>query len=150
MHFKYNLFIYFSTCFFTLEDANSRQRFLKAINCTEGAGGYMCQLHAVSLNRYLMELTDEFTRERRESHRWKFAAECQGLNDDIWVLNENVQVDQCGNLLAEWSTKFVWLGRLVSRECVVPHKLAAEIATPLGATGLVNILDSLRMSSGKL
>jgi len=97
-----------------------------------------------------MELTDEFTRERRESHRWKFAAECQGVNDDVWVLNETVQVDQYGNLLAEWSTKFVWLGRLVSREGVVPHKLAAEIATPLGATCLVNILDSLRMSSGKL
>ena len=74
------------------------------------------------------------------------------MNDDVWVLNENVQVDQFCNLLAEWSiaTKHVWLGRLVSRGDVVPHKLAAEIATPLGPSGLENIFESLKICSGKL
>lgn len=110
----------------------------------------MCQLHAVSLNRYLMQLTDDFKRERRdEDARWKYAAECQGRNDgDIWVLNEEVQIDQYGNLLAAWSTKYVWLGRLIARESVVPHKLASEIATPLGAMGLSSILTSLKKCSG--
>ena len=103
----------------------------------------MSQLHLVSLNRYLMHLTEEFQRQRREDEIWKYAAECQGHNDgDIWVLNESVQIDQQGNLLAQWSNKYVWLGRLFSRpDIVVPNKFASEIATPLGLSGLSNIMS---------
>lgn len=78
----------------------------------------MCQLHDAPLNKYLMEITDEFKSQSRENALGKAAATCQGLNaENTWVLKEEVQLDQHRNQLGEDT----------SRYNVVPQKYAADI-----------------------
>lgn len=111
----------------------------------------MCQLHDVPLNKYLMELTESFKSQRRENAIGKPAASCQGLNGKgTWVLNQQVQVDQDGNQLAEESTEFIWLGKYTSRYNVVPQKYAAPIETPLNPDSLGDVLKQLKKCSGML
>ena len=110
----------------------------------------MCQLHDAALNKYLMDLTDEFKSQSRENAVGKTAATCQGLNaQNTWVLNEDVQLDQHGNQLGEDTTGFVWLGKFTSRYNVVPQKYAADIETPLRSESLSDVLKRLKKCSGE-
>lgn len=108
----------------------------------------MCQLHHLALNRYLMELTEEFKSESQENATGKEVAYCQGLNgQNTWVLNASVQADQHGNQLGEESTQFVWLGKYASRFNIVSEKYAAEIVTPLGGERLDGVVMQLQQCS---
>ncbi|KAL9987554.1 hypothetical protein ACROYT_G001882 [Oculina patagonica] len=139
-----------STCFFTLEDSNAKKDFLKAINSAHGSGGYMCQLQDVPLNKYLMALTDDFKSQSRENALGKTAATCQGLNENnIWILNEDIQLDEHGNQLGLDTTNIVWLGKYTSRYNVVPQKYAADVTTPLRSESLIDVLKRLRKCSGQ-
>lgn len=138
----------FSTCFFTLDDANARNKLLKAINSSQGAGGYMCQLHDVVLSRYIMQLTDNFRAESIQNARGQQAAKFHGKNGNLWMLNEEVLVDKHGNQL-EGTTDLVWLGKYITRPCVVPDKYASQITTPLSPAGLDGVLRRLQKCLGK-
>lgn len=108
----------------------------------------MCQLHDVALNRYIMELTDEFKSQGAGNLEGKLAASCHGLNGNVWILNESVQIDRFGNQLAQENTKFVWLGNFISRDGVVPKKYQSSIATPLDEDAIKKVLHALSKCLG--
>ena len=76
-----------------------------------------------------MQLTDDFKSKSRENAEGKVAASCQGLNEGIWVLNSDTQIDQHGNLLADDATKFIWLGKYVAeRSGILSDKHEEDIS----------------------
>jgi hypothetical protein len=126
--------------FSLLWNANARHRFLKAIN-TGRSGGYMCQLHDVALNRYIIDLTDTFKAQSTQNAQGKEAAFSHGRNKDIWVLNDQIQIDKFGNQLAQDETDYVWMGNFMARDCIVPNKYASEM--PLDDNALPKVFKSL-------
>lgn len=113
----------------------------------------MCQLHDGALNRYLMNLVDEFKRQSNGNDVNKLAVTCHGLNEvegsKIWVFNEKTQIDEFGNLLTEGTTRLIWLGQYVSRGIEVPVKYRSNIVTPLDGQGLRRAMNCLARCLGK-
>lgn len=56
MQLCFVFFLFIVPACFTLDDTNAPKQFLEAINSTHDSDGYMCQLHDVAMNRYIMEL----------------------------------------------------------------------------------------------
>jgi hypothetical protein len=109
----------------------------------------MSQLHDVAVNRYIMDLTDIFKAQSTQNAQGKEAAFCHGRNKDVWVLNDQIQLDKFGNQLAQDQTDYVWLGNFMAKDCIVPKKYASEISMPLDDNALPKVFKSLKKCFGK-
>ena len=102
---------YNSIRFFTMEDCTKTTRFLKALNGGGNKGGLFCQLKDQELNKYVMTLAEDFQRNSPDAfEKPKIAPSHHGRQEhDIWVLNDNCQIDAAGNLLNLDDSPYEWL-----------------------------------------
>ncbi len=120
-----------------MKDAKSTTTFVQALNESLEAGALMCQLYNGELNKYVMKLTTEFCRNQMQLgipkvHYLKTAAECPGRQpgSKVWVLNEDVQLDECGSRILPIDSEYIWLGTMTGNRnlaSVAPASDAASI-----------------------
>lgn len=108
-----------------MRDAKSTTTFIQALNESLESGALMCQLYSAELNKYVMKLTNEFCREQASlgipfNQYVKKAAECLGRQprSNIWVLNEDVQLTEDGELIPSTETEYIWLGGMVGNRAL--------------------------------
>lgn len=129
-----------------MKDAKSTVTFVQTLNESLGSGALMCQLYNAELNKYIMNLTNEFCRKQVEMgtprvHYVKQATECLGKQpgSHIWVLNEHVHLNEDGERIPICDSEYVWLGSMISNRSlpnVAPASDAADIpmiSSPLNA-----------------
>ena len=138
------LFLY-SVCFFTLDDASSTKRFMKAINSSkESRGhGFFCQLFDGELNKYIMRMADEYFQRNPEArYKPRIAAEKHGRQNDgkTWVLSEFCQIDEDGDQLDENDSIYIWMGHYLSSKSIYPLK----IVVPLKKKSFASLLKKLK------
>ena len=97
-----------------MKDAKGTVAFIQALNESLESGALMCQLYNGELNKYIMNLTNEFCRKRLELgvpkvQYVKQAAECLGQKPGsrVWVLNEHVQLDEEGECIPIIDSKYI-------------------------------------------
>lgn len=104
-----------------MKDAKSTTTFVQALNESLESGALMCQLYSGELNKYIMNLTNEFCRKQLEAGVPKVlyvkqAAECLGQQPGsrVWVLNENIHLKEDGETIPASHSEYIWLGGMVS------------------------------------
>ncbi len=120
-----------------MKDAKSTVTFVQALNESLESGALMCQLYNTELNKYLMNLTNEFCQTQMElgipKVRYvKRAAECLGQQPGsrVWVMNEEVHLDENGDHIPISDSEYIWLGPMISNRSlanVAPASHAALI-----------------------
>lgn len=127
-----------------MEDCVKTTRFLKSLNGGKKGGGLFCQLKDQDLNRYLMTLANEFQTNNPDAfENPKIAPTYHGKQpDDIWVFNENCQIDGSGNLVDIEDSKYKWLGNLTKDKSL--EKLRSTIHLPLRKKSLSLALRHLK------
>ena len=117
--------------FFTMEDCTKTTRFLKALNGGGNKGGLFCQLKDQELNKYVMTLAEDFQRNSPDAfEKPKIApSHHDRQEDDLWVLNDNCQIDAAGNLLNPDDSPYEWLAGTTGEN--VFDKLKSKIQLPL-------------------
>lgn len=146
---KKKLFLFcFRECFFTMKDAKSTAKFIQVLNESLESGALMCQLYNAELNKYIMNLTNNFCRDQvdREVDKVyyiKKAAVCLGLQPDssVWVLNKDVHLDSFGNRISPDRSEYIWLGSIVGKRNlpnVAPTFDAASIPLQISPSEAIN------------
>ena len=83
---------------------------MKAVNGSKEARGLFCQLYDNELNKYIMNLVDNFF-ETNPTARTNpmIATQTHGRQADgkTWVLNEEFQIDQDGDEIE--GSKYLWI-----------------------------------------
>jgi hypothetical protein len=120
-----------------MKDVKSTANFVQALNESLESGALMCQLYNAELNKYVMNLTNDFCRKQVENgvprnYYIKKAAECLGRQPDskIWVLNSEIQVNDYGDLITSDESPFIWIGGMVGNRnfaTIAPPEDAATI-----------------------
>ena len=89
---------------------------MKARNSGTKKGGLFCQLNDHNLNKYLMGLAADFQRGNPNVFQNpKLVPSWHGRQEDnVWVLNEDCQIDKHGNLMDD--TRYKWLAHYTSDE----------------------------------
>ena len=84
-----------------MEDCTKTKRFLKALNGRGSKAGLFCQVKDQELNKYIMMLAEDFQRNNPDAFKKPkiVPSHHDRQEDNIWVLNENCQIDGAGNLL---------------------------------------------------
>ena len=138
-----------------MKDAKTTAGFVQALNRSLESGSLMCQLYNAELNKYLMNLTNAFCHNQVELgvprvQYVKRATECLGQQPGsrIWVMNEEVHLDEDGQRIPVSDSEYIWLGAMITESClpnVAPAADAAVIplASPPKAT-LNRTLSSLQ------
>jgi hypothetical protein len=136
--------LYYSLHFFTTDDCTKTTRFLKAINGGTQKGGIFCQLRDQDLNKYLMRLAGDFQRNNPDGFRNpKIVPAWHGRQEDqIWVLNDECQIDKDGNLINVEDSPYKWLTKYTGNKQL--QKLESRIKLPLRKKSLANGLRVLK------
>lgn len=118
-----------------MKDAKSTVTFIQALNESLESGALMCQLYNTELNKYLMVLTNEFCRQQMELnvpkvHYIKRAAECLGQQpgSHIWVMNEEVHLDENGDRIPIHESEYIWLGPMITNRSLPNVAPASDAA----------------------
>ena len=133
-----------------MEDCTKTTRFLKALNGggNKGGnkGGLFCQLKDQELNKYVMTLAEDFQRNSPDAlEKPKIAPSHHGRQeDDIWVLNDNCQIDAAGNLLNLDDSPYEWLAGTTGEN--VFDKLKSKIQLPPRKKSLSLALRKLKVA----
>ncbi len=95
-------------CYYTTESLVYKQNFLKEIKLTFGAGGFVCSLTDKELSEFqhFLESTFPFTEAKRVKQGVAFAGKV--VDDNVWVLNQHLQIDEDGKQIPEEETKYAW------------------------------------------
>lgn len=122
-------------CFFTMKDAKSTTTFVQALNESLESGALMCQLYNAELNKYLMNLTNEFSRKQMELGVPKVcyikkAAECLGRQPGsrVWVMNKEVHLNENGDQIPTIDSDYIWLGTMASSQSLPNIAPASDAA----------------------
>ncbi len=138
-----------------MKDAKSTTTFVQALNESLESGALMCQLYNGELNKYLMNLTNKFSRNQMElgvpKVRYvKKAAECLGRQSGsrVWVLNKEVHLNENGEQIPAIDSEYIWLGAMAGRRSLPNIAQASDAALiPLSSspkTALDKTLACLR------
>jgi hypothetical protein len=111
--------------------------FIQALNKSLESGALMCQLYNGELNKYIMNLTNQFCRKQLElgvpKLRYvKQAAECLGRQpgSGVWVLNADVHLNEDGEHIPINDSEYIWLGPMITNRTlpnVAPASDAASV-----------------------
>lgn len=129
-----------------MEDCTKTTRFLKALNGRGNKAGLFCQLKDQELNKYIMTLAEDFQRNNPDAfEKPKIAPSHHGRQEDnIWVLNENCQIDGAGNLLNPDDSPYEWLA--CSTKENIFDKLKSKIHLPLRKKSISLALKKLKVA----
>ncbi len=141
-HFR----LFYSLHFFTTDDCTKTIRFLKAINGGKKKGGLFCQLGDQDLNRYIMRVAGEFQMNNPDAFQSpKIVPSWHGKQEDnIWVLNEQCQIDQHGNQINVDDSHYRWLVNYIAIGDKRLRKLESTVKLPLRKKSLANALKILK------
>ena len=132
-------------CFFTLDDASSTKKFMKAINSSKESRGFFCQLFDGELNKYIMQMADQYFQRNPEARQNpRIAAEQHGRQNDgkTWVLNQHCQINEEGNQLDENDSKYIWMENyLISK---TTDMCRSKIVVPLKKKAFASLLGKLK------
>ena len=119
-----------------MKDAKSTVTFIQALNESLESGALMCQLYNAELNKYIMNLTNEFCRQQMQlgvpKVRYvKRAAECLGQQpgSHVWVMNEDVHYDENGERIPVIDSEYIWLGGMISNRSLANVASASDAAS---------------------
>lgn len=120
-----------------MKDVKSTSTFIRALNESLESGALRSQLYNGELNKYIMNLTNNFCQKQLElgvpkGSYVKQAAECLGQQpgSQVWVLNKDVQLNNNGEFIPNEASKFIWLGAIISTKSlanVAPASDAAKV-----------------------
>jgi len=89
------------------------------MNQNVGSEGYQCQLQDSDMNKYVMKLTNDFFRAKKQEGVMqdlftKTAACClsQQPNSKVWVMNNLIQLSAAGERIDIDENPYTWLGNL--------------------------------------
>ena len=118
-----------------MKDAKSTTTFVQALNESFESGAQMCQLYSAELNKYIMNLTNNFCWKQLELgvpkvKYVKKGAECLGRQpgSNMWVLNNNIYLNDEGESLSTDDSEYIWLGTMLSNRTLPNVALASDAA----------------------
>jgi hypothetical protein len=117
---------------------------MKALNNSKTSRGLFCQLFDGELNKYVMQIADEFFQRNPEARQKpRIAVEKHGLQSDgkTWVLNETCQIDGDGNQLDETESTYIWMEDYLSSRSV--QMFRSEVVVPLKKKSFSSLLKKL-------
>lgn len=139
-----SMMCYYRECFFTIESASCKSKFMLQINSSFGSGGMSLALNEVHFAAFIQYLKSQQVASKRK------AASTIGIQPCMkeWVLGKNLIIDENGVLISAQQPTYIWLDRDMLGDAgynVPAQDIVPTIKTPLSTTHLKELLQLMNV-----